>query len=344
MHEEKTMKALVMAGDRLVLEIRTSTAPGPGQARVRVRAVGICATELHMLDGRVRFETMPEVPGHEVAGTVEDVGSGVDAAWIGQRVVIDPVIGCGLCRFCRTGRKLLCRQGGEIGTTGPDGGYAQYVTVPVINLYHLPDTLSFETGALMEPLNCTLGAFLKARVEPGESALILGSGPAGLLFCQLARAAGCAPVRLVGRGRVRVSLAERFGVTETWIYKDADLPEKARAVYQDQGPDLVIEASGANVAVQQAFDWIHPGGRMILYGINGSGQANICSDAIIAKDLTLVTGIGAPLLWDQTIRTVERGLVDLQAMVTRCFPLEEAHEALALARDGDNAAKVVLCP
>jgi threonine dehydrogenase-like Zn-dependent dehydrogenase len=287
---------------------------------------------------------MPQVLGHEVAGVVDDVGLRVDATWIGRRVVIDPVIGCGMCRFCRTGRKLLCRQGGELGTTGGDGGYAEYVTIPAANLYHLPSSISFEAGALMEPLNCTLGAFLKARVQPGESVVILGSGPAGLLFCQLARAAGGGNVHIVGRGTVRLDLARRFGATETWTYRDNDLEEKVRAAHRNAGPDVVIDASGADVAVRQALDWVEPGGRIVLYGISGSNQPNIRSDAIIEKELTVVTGIGAPLLWVQTIRAVESARIDLQAMVTARFALDQAEAALELARDGDRAAKVVLCP
>ena len=338
------MKALVMTNGHLELQERPCRPPGWGEALVRVRAVGICATDLHLLDGSQRFERSPQVLGHEICGVVEGTGGGVPSPWTGRRVIVDPVIGCGACPDCHAGRKLLCKSGGELGTTGGDGGYAEYVTVPAANLHHWPDALSFEEGAIMEPLNCTWGAFLKAQAQPGESVLIFGSGPAGLLFLSLARASGCTPLYLVGRGEVRLALAKRFGVTEAWSYRDADLREKVLQAMAGRGPDIVVEASGADRAVGQAFDWVRPGGRVVLYGVSGTGKANILSDRIVQKDLHVVTGIGAPLLWERTVHLASGGRIDLRSLVTHHFSLENAAEALSLARDGDRAVKVVLCP
>jgi threonine dehydrogenase-like Zn-dependent dehydrogenase len=338
------MKALVTTNGHLQLQERPRRSPDEGEALVRVRAVGICATDLHVLQGRLKFDKTPPILGHEIAGVVEDIGPRVASDWIGSRVIVDPVIGCGLCTYCRSGRKLLCRNGGELGTTGGDGGYAEYVTVPAANLYRLPESLSFAEGALLEPLNCTMGAFLKARPRPGESVLVLGSGPAGLLFVALARASGCMPVSLVGRGKVRLDLARQFGAVHTWVYGDSELQDKVLQTIGDPGPDVVVEASGADIAVHQALAWVRRGGRVVLYGITGKGQANMASDVIIQKDLTIVTGIGAPLLWDQALRFAGGGSVNLLSLVTHQFPLEKADEALSVARDGDLAGKVVLCP
>ncbi len=338
------MKALVIRDGHLELQERPCRSPGWGEALVRVHAVGICATDLHLLDGSQRFDRIPQVLGHEIAGVVESVGAGVSSDWMGSRVIVDPVIGCGMCPYCHAGRKLLCKAGGELGTTGGDGGYAEYVTVPAANLYRWPEPLSFEEGAIMEPLNCTWGAFLKAQAQPGESVLIFGSGPAGLLFLALARTAGCTPVFMIGRGEVRLSLAKRFGAAETWVYRDTDLKEKVRQATEGKGPDIVVEASGANVAVQQAFEWVRPGGRVVLYGVSDAGQPNILSDRIVQKDLQVVAGIGSPLLWDRGVQLAAGGLIDFRSLVTHRFPLEKAQEALSTARDGDRAIKVVLCP
>jgi len=338
------MKALVIRDGHLELQERPCRPPGWGEALVRVHAVGICATDLHLLNGSQRFDRIPPVLGHEIAGAVESVGSGVSSDWVGSRVIVDPVIGCGVCPYCHAGRKLLCKAGGELGTTGGDGGYAEYVTVPAANLYRWPEALSFEEGAVMEPLNCTWGAFLKAQAQPGESVLIFGSGPAGLLFLALARTAGCAPVFMIGRGEVRLGLAKRFGAAETWVYRDADLREKVLQATGGRGADIVVEASGANIAVRQAFDWVRPGGRVVLYGVSDSNQPNILSDRIVQKDLQVVAGIGSPLLWDKGVQLAVGGLIDFRSLVTHQYPLEKAEEALATARDGDRAIKVVLCP
>jgi len=338
------MKALVIRDGHLELQERPCRPPGWGEALVRVHAVGICATDLHLLAGSQRFDRIPPVLGHEIAGIVESVGGGVSSDWVGSRVVVDPVIGCGMCPYCHGGRKLLCKAGGELGTTGGDGGYAEYVTVPAANLYRWPQTLSFEEGAMMEPLNCTWGAFLKAQAQPSESVLIFGSGPAGLLFLALARTSGCAPVFMIGRGEVRLGLAARFGATETWVYRDADLREKVLLATGGRGADIVVEASGTNVAVGQAFEWVRPGGRVVLYGVSDSTQPNILSDRIVQKDLQVVAGIGSPLLWDKGVQLAAGGLIDFRSLVTHRFPLEKAEEAISTARDGDRAIKVVLCP
>jgi len=338
------MKALVVKDGHLELQQRPCRSPGWGEALVRVRAVGICATDLHLLAGSQRFERTPQVLGHEICGVVEKIGDGVSSDWTGSRVIVDPVIGCGVCPYCRAGRKLLCKTGGELGTTGGDGGYAGYVTVPAANLYRWPETLSFEAGAMMEPLNCTWGAFLRAQAQPGESVLIFGSGPAGLLFLALARTSGCSPVLMIGRGEVRLNAAKRLGATQTWSYRDTDLKEEVLQATMGRGPDIVIEASGADKAVGQAFEWVRPGGRVVLYGVSDTGRPNILSDRIVQKDLYVVTGIGSPLFWDKGVQLAAGGLIDFHSLVTHRFPLEKAEEALATARDGDHAIKVVLCP
>lgn len=338
------MKALVIQTGRLKLTELPVEPLDNREVRVRVRAAGICATDLHILSGRITFERAPRILGHEIAGVVESIGKDVSPGWAGKNVIVDPVIGCGVCSSCHSGRKLLCRNGGELGTTGGDGGYAEYVTVPATNLYVLPEQLTLEEGVLIEPLNCTFGAFFKARPRPGESVLIFGSGTAGLLFLQLARACGCAPILLVGGGAVRLELAQKAGASEVWSYRDRELAEHVLRATNGEGPDIAIEASGADAAVRQAFDWVRRGGRVVLYGISGARTPNIPSDVIVTKDLTVVTGIGSPLLWDEVIAFAGAGRIDLAALVTHRFALEDFESALSTAADSAQSLKVALCP
>jgi threonine dehydrogenase-like Zn-dependent dehydrogenase len=268
----------------------------------------------------------------------------VPCGWVGKNVVVDPVIGCGLCSWCRSGRKLLCRTGGELGTTAGDGGYAECVTVPVTNLHELPERLSFEEGALIEPLNCTYGAFVKARPRPGQSVLIFGSGPAGLLFVELARACGCTPILLVGGGAPRLESGRQRGAAEVWDYHGGQIAERILHATSGEGPEIVIEASGADSAVTQAFEWVRRGGRVVLYGISGAGRPNIPSDSIVSKDLTVVSGIGSPLLWDEVIHLADAGTLVLRSLVTHRFHLEEFEQALVLATDVDQSIKVMFIP
>jgi Zn-dependent alcohol dehydrogenase len=168
------MKALVIEAGRLKLTELPVEPLDNGEVRVRVRATGICATDLHILSGRIKFEKTPRILGHEIAGIVETVGKGVSPDWIGKNVIVDPVIGCGLCAWCHAGRKLLCRNGGELGTTGGDGG-CRICDGARNKSLRSPGPLSFEEGALIEPLNCTAGV-LQSPAAPGESVLIFGSG------------------------------------------------------------------------------------------------------------------------------------------------------------------------
>jgi threonine dehydrogenase-like Zn-dependent dehydrogenase len=339
------MKALVIDKNDLKLEDLALGPLGSKSARVRVRTAGICATDIHVLSGQIKFhKAATRVLGHEVAGEVESIGSEVGSDWVGKRVIVDPVIGCGECFMCRSGRKLLCRNGGELGTTGGDGGYAEYVTVPVANLYPIPEPLSFDEGSLIEPLNCTYGAFLKASPRPGESVIVFGSGPAGLLFVQLARAFGCNPIFLVGGGAKRLERGRNLGAAEAWDYRDPELSGHVSDNTSGEGADIVVEASGTDAAVRHTFNMVRPGGRVVLYGISGAQNPNIPSDLIVGKDLMVVTGIGSPLLWDGAINLACSGKIDLRSMISHQFSLDDFGEALAVARDPDKSIKVVFHP
>lgn len=338
------MKALVVQTNQLRLQELPVIEPPVRSARVRVRAAGICATDLHILSGKIKFARAARVLGHEIAGTVESVGKEVTTDWIGKSVIVDPVVGCGECPWCHSGRKLLCQTGGELGSAGGDGGYAEYVTVPSANLYALPKQLSFEEGALIEPLNCVYGAFTKSLPRPGESVLVFGSGPAGLLFVQLARAYGCGPILVADGSPLRLKLGRKLGATEAWNYRDPQFADFVLKETDGEGPDIVVEASGSDAAVQQAFSLVRRGGRVVLYGTTGAHNPNIASDLIVAKDLVIVTGIGSPLLWNEVIRLVASGKIDLKTMVTHQFTLEEFERALAVARDTSVSGKVIFCP
>jgi threonine dehydrogenase-like Zn-dependent dehydrogenase len=204
--------------------------------------------------------------------------------------------------------------------------------------------MTHEIGTLMEPLNCTYGAFIKASPKPGESVLIVGSGPAGLLFLQSARAFGCAPLLMSGGGALRLELARQLGATETWDYKLPDLGDRIQGATDSEGPHIAIEASGTDAGVRQAFESVRPGGRVVLYGITGTSNHNIPSDLIVSKGLTVVTGIGSALLWDEIIALAASGQMNLAPIITHRFSLDEHERALSVASDVEQSAKVVFCP
>ena len=208
---------------------------------------GICATDLHILSGKLRSASAHL--GHEISGgTVEAVGEGVASSWIGRNVIVDPVIGCGVCPFCRSGRKLLCRMAANSGTTGGDGGggYAEHVIVPATNLYLMPEQLSFEEAALVEPLNCTFRRVLQSPPQAGRVGARFRERAGGTIVRELARASGCAPVSwwvaaLRAARRLDGSwVPQNHGVTWTTGFCDRVL-----GVTNGEGPDIAIEAFGS---------------------------------------------------------------------------------------------------
>lgn len=317
-----TMKALVWKDlHQVELELqRPIAAISDDEVLVRVKAEGICTTDIHMVNGKLDFAKPPWVLGHELSGVIDRVGRNVSSWAAGDSVIIDPVVSCGSCRYCLTGKKHLCPEGGELGTTYGSGGYGEFVIVKPNNLYRLPAELSFVEGAMMEPLNCTLGAIDRVRNMAGSRVAVFGAGPAGLLFVQLAKAYGAVFVVLVDKNEERLALGKRLGADEVVDFMRAPVAEYLTGL----DIDVAVEASGSAQAVKDGFDAVAPSGTVVLYGLNALDQPTIVSDQIVGKDLTVVTCISAPLLWDKGIRLVQSGLINVKDMVTQQVDILDA--------------------
>lgn len=306
---------------------------------VRVRAGGVCTTDIHMIQGQLDFATPPWVLGHEISGVVEQVGSQVKGWAIGDNVIVDPVVTCGTCHYCLTGKKYLCPYGGELGTTYGNGGYGQYVVVKPSNLYNLPPELSFEEGALMEPLNCTLGAVDRVQNMVGANVIVFGSGPAGLLFVQLAKAYGALSVTLVDIRDDKLELGKHLGV-------DAIVNICTSSLTAELGGrrfDVAIEASGNELAVSDCFEFVSKSGTVLLYGLTGIKRPTIDSDVIVSKDLTVVTCISAPLLWEKGIRLVQAGKVNVRDIITHPVSFDNASAIVnRIVKKQEHPTKVVI--
>lgn len=322
----KTMRALVWKALKQV-ELETQwplAAISSHEVLVRVKAEGVCTTDIHMVNGKLDFAKPPWVLGHEMSGVIEQVGQDVTGWEAGERVIIDPVVSCGSCRYCLAGKKHLCAEGGELGTTFGSGGYGEFVIARPSNLYRLPEELGFVEGAMMEPLNCTLGAIDRVKNMAGSRVAVFGAGPAGLLFVQLAKAYGAISVVLADRKEEPLELGKRLGADEVVLLTKTS----AKDYFAGKEIDVVVEASGSAQAVKDCFDSVAPSGTVVLYGLNGLDQPTIQSDQIVGKDLSVVTCISAPLLWDKGIRLVQGGLVNVKDIVTRQVGFHEAEAAI----------------
>lgn len=318
---------------------------GPLDVLIRVHHAGVCGTDLHIADwdewaqGRIR---PPVVVGHEFAGEIVEVGEDVgEALSVGQEVTAEGHIVCGHCRQCRTGNAHICQNTQIIGVDR-DGAFADYVTMPAINVMPL-DGIPTTVGAIMDPLGNAFHTVLSADEIPGSTVLVLGCGPIGCFAVGIARAAGAARVLASDPIENRLELARQMGAHVLFNPTDVDVVEQVRAETNGEGADLVCEMSGHPQAIDQAFKAARLGGRVNLLGLPKGAVPIHLSEDVIFKGLTTYGVIGRRMFqtWHQMRRFLSSGLLDPTPVVTHQFPLEEIDQALAAIRSG-AAGKVIL--
>lgn len=299
--------------------------PGPGQVVIDVHACGVCGTDLHIADGHFAPTPYPIVPGHEFSGTV--AGIGPDTATdlvVGTRVAVDPSLFCGHCPACRVGRGNLCANWGATGDT-VDGAFAERVVVPAATAHVLPDALSFEQGALVEPLSCAVHGVRRLGTEAGERALVLGVGTMGLLLVQLLARAGLA-VTAVDRVPDRLATAARTGATDT-----------ATSIAELDGEqfDAVIDVTGVAAVIEEGLAAVRRGGRFLVFGVAPADARVALSPFRIYNDEITVIGSMAVLhSFGTALDLIAGGVVDTDGLVTHTFPLEGYEQALQTVRSG----------
>jgi L-iditol 2-dehydrogenase len=309
--------------------------PAPGSSLVRVTAVGLCGSDLHWFTdggiGDAQLGGRPLVLGHEFAGVAE--GGPLD----GRRVAVDPAIPDFTCEQCLEGNHNLCLGITFAGHGSCDGGLREYVAWPDRRLHPIPDSVSDAGGAVLEPLGVALHAFDLGHVRVASSVAVVGCGPIGLLLVQVARAAGARSVLAVDPLPHRRAAAVALGA-------DAALsPDEAAQAAQAGEVEVAFEAAGADDAVAVALRLARPGARVVLAGIPDSDSTTFSASLARRKGLTLVLVRRMKEMYPRAISLAERGLVDLDAVVSATYPLTAAAEALAAAA-ARTGLKVVVRP
>jgi L-iditol 2-dehydrogenase len=298
--------------------------PGPEESLVRVEAVGLCGSDLHWYEeggiGDARLAS-PLVVGHEFAGVVE--GGPLD----GRRVAVDPALHCGHCERCLEGHQNLCPNVVFAGHGSQDGGLREYLTWPTAALHPLPDSMDGTAGAMLEPLGVAIHSFDLGHVHLGSDVAVVGCGPIGLLLVQVARAAGARVVLAVDPLPHRRAAAERAGAER--VVGPEDLPPDVEA-------DVAFEVAGTDSAVDAAMEAVRPGARVVLVGIPSDDRTSFGASLARRKGLTIVMVRRMNAVYPRAIRLVERGLVDVDGLVTHRYPLTQIDEAfrVAVARTG----------
>jgi L-iditol 2-dehydrogenase len=319
-------------GDLRIADEPDLTDPGPGESVVEVRSVGLCGSDLHWFaDGGIgenRIEA-PIVPGHEFAGVA------VTGPYAGRRVAVDPAIPCGHCESCRGGNGNLCPTVRFAGQAALDGGMRGQVVWPDHLLIPLPDELSDDAGALLEPLGVAIHAVRLGHVQLGDDVLVVGAGPIGVLAAQLARRSGAQRVFVSEPLEHRRATATRAGADAAWA--PADVERGLGEATGGRGADVVIELAGTDPAIGTGVSSARPGARVVLGGIPSGDTSSFVAASARRKGLTFVMVRRMHETYPLAIALATAGL-DLDVLVSARYPLDDAAAAFtaAVARTGDK--------
>jgi L-iditol 2-dehydrogenase len=326
------LKAVVKARPEPGVEVREVEAPvaGPGEVLVRVKATSICGSDLGIYDFTPAYDvmTLPVIMGHEFSGVVEAVGERVEGFAVGDRVLSRSVVSCGECRFCEAGMDNLCESSSLFGIH-QDGSFAEYISVPRELLYPIPEGMSFEEAALVEPLSNAVH-FVNdlTPVEPGDLAVVLGIGPIGLLSAQLMRLAG-AEVLMTGISvdTERFKIAKELGL-EAVNVDEVDPVELVMDRTSGRGADVVFVAVGAPSAVVGIFP----------------GDVAVPMTTVVRREIILAGAYDARAEnFEESITLIESGRIKAIELATHRFPFEEAERAFEVAKS-KAGCKVLFVP
>jgi L-iditol 2-dehydrogenase len=333
-----TMRASVMTGVRtLEIEDRPVPTPGAHQVLVEVAAVGVCGSDVHYYrHGRIGDFVVdaPMILGHELSGRIAAVGEGVDPRRVGQRVAVEPQHPCRRCKQCKAGRYNLCPHMEFFATPPIDGAFCRYVLTDDDMAYAVPDSMSDDAAALLEPLSVAIATMRKAHVAPGTSILIAGAGPIGVLCAQAARAFGASRIVVTDLLPSRREKALAFGATEV-------LDPAAVDVTTIEPVDAFVDATGVPAAVVSGIKAVGPAGYVVLVGMGADEYALPVSH--IANLEINVTGVFRYTdTWPAAIHLVASGAIDLDGMVTGRYDLEHVGEALDSDSDPASLKSIVV--
>ncbi|WP_417460324.1 L-threonine 3-dehydrogenase [Kordiimonas sp.] len=338
------MKALVKAKAETGIWMEDVPMPevGHNDVLVRVKKTAICGTDVHIYNwDKWAQDTIP-VPmhvGHEFAGEIVELGSEVKGLSIGQRVSAEGHITCGHCRNCRAGQRHLCRNTEGIGVNRP-GAFAEYISVPAVNICPLPDGVSDDLGAILDPLGNAAHTALSFDLV-GEDVLITGAGPIGIMAVAIARRVGARNIVITDVNDFRLDLALKMGATRAVNVTKANLRDSMSDLHMTEGFDVGLEMSGVPQAFGNMLETINHGGKVALLGILPEGTG-INWNHVIFKGLQVHGIYGRRMFetWYKMIAMLESGL-DLSPIMTHNFKADDFQKGFDIMRSGQSG-KVIL--
>lgn len=326
---EGRMKAAVLHKP-LDMRIEEVDSPqiGPHEVLVRIRVVGICGSDVHYFQhGRIGSFVVekPHILGHEFSGDIIESGDEVTGLEIGQRVIVEPGRSCGKCRYCRTGRYNLCREMQFHGTPPYNGAFQEYIAVPEQNVLLMPEKMSYEEGAMIEPLAVGMMAAERGHVSVHDTVAILGAGPIGQMILQAVRAHGILETYVTDVENYRLDYAEKYGAEAVINPAQEDVVDRIMEITGNEGVDVVIEASGAISAIEQAFEIARPGGRIVHIGYPPNDVQVPLTDVII-KELDILGVRRYANVFQTATKSVSMGKAIVKPFITHRFAFERILE------------------
>lgn len=336
-----TMQVSRLHGIRdLRLEHAVVPTPGHGEVLLRIASVGICGSDVHYyVEGAIgdQVVTAPIQMGHEFSARVAALGPGVESLQVGSLVAVEPAIPCGVCEFCLHGHPNLCPKVRFCGTPPIDGVFAEYAVMPAENCFMLPEDITPDEAALLEPLGIAIHTVDLAHLKVGQTVAVLGAGPIGLLTAAVARAAGAGAIYMTEPNAERRSFALAHYADEVFDPDNENVVKAILAATKGRSVDVSFEAAGVAETPDQAARMTRPGGKVVVVGIPVEDQMVMTASEVRRKGLTIKLVRRMKHTYPRAIRMVTTGMVNLRILATHRFSLDhivEAFELVAAREDG----------
>jgi L-iditol 2-dehydrogenase len=343
------MKAAVLEKPFL-MEVKDVSIPEPkdNEALIKVHCIGICGSDIHYYEhGKIgRYEVKePIILGHELAGIVVKIGKYVTEVAEGDRVAVEPGVTCGTCGYCKSGRYNLCPDVIFMATPPVDGAWAEYVTVRSDFLFKLPDEMSFEEGALLEPLSVGFHAMRRGKVGPQDRVFVTGLGPIGLLAIQAAKMYGVTEIYGSDVVPFRRQLATEMGVTAVIDPMNENVNNRLAELTNGKGIDVIIETSGNARAVSDTLKQVNRGGRVVLVGLPTVSDIPIDIPHLIDSEIDVYGVFRYANTYPAAIQALSRSNLNIEKIITHKYSLDDVKKAVEVARtQKDTSIKVIIYP
>ena len=332
-------------GHLVMIDAQMPTIQSPDQLLIKVKTVGICGSELHAFRGSHPFRKAPSILGHEMAGEAVAVGNSVVNFKAGDRVIVEPQWACDECVYCRAGDINLCPSKRMLGTPSWPGAFGEYIVAPERSVLHLPNSLSYTQGSLIEPLSVAVHVARRANVSAHKSVAILGTGSVGGMLVGVCHAQGAKPVVAVDIHQHCLDTARnRLGATQTLLVPDEKLVDRVMELTGGEGVDVVFVTADDPILVSQGVEMAKRRGRIMLVALLTSSPLRLTAYEILRKELEIFGNMSTNHKdVERAIALAVSGEVNVNAIATHVLPIEDAQRGMELASTKDDGAiKVIL--